>query len=249
MTLFKKIEIHFSSYLWLIFLLFTGQISFFINMFIILVAHELGHIIIIRLLNRKIYKIVIFPLGGVIDFEIDKNADLKEEFLIFLGGLLVNILICFLPLSEEIKIFNFSMLIFNALPIIPLDGGRILENLISRFFSFINTLKIMSIFSITVSISIYLYFLFITRNFTYFALLCYLLLEIVNYYSKINKRFNYFILNKYLYNNDRLKRRKVKNSNIPKNFYKGYNNYQNDKNEKYLLDTYFKKETNNNFDK
>ncbi|MCL2780941.1 MAG: site-2 protease family protein [Actinomycetia bacterium] len=109
-------------------------------------AHELGHVAVSLALGRPVRQVVIFLLGGVseIDEEIDRSRD---ELLIALAGPAVSLLVAAgawlgyrsvaaytVPwaLLSLLVISNLIVAVFNLLPGLPLDGGRVLRAIVWR---------------------------------------------------------------------------------------------------------------------
>ena len=77
-----------------------------------------------------------------------------------MAGPLTNLLIIFIAINVEIDLFsnlmiiyaNLLLILFNLLPIYPLDGGRILKGILHIFFGKRNSEKYMNIFSFFVLI-------------------------------------------------------------------------------------------------
>ncbi len=114
-------------------------------MYSIVFVHELGHITMALIFNWNIKKINIYPFGGYTIFDENINKPILEEFLVFMGGILFQIIFyiifsLFVDSNTYINIlfnsYNFTILIFNMLPIIPLDGSKILNILINFIFPF-----------------------------------------------------------------------------------------------------------------
>ena len=61
----KKISIDDSLYLFILCGLLGGYIKEIVILFIIVIMHEIGHVIFFRLFNIEIDKIVIYPSGGM----------------------------------------------------------------------------------------------------------------------------------------------------------------------------------------
>jgi Zn-dependent protease len=104
-------------------------------------AHELGHTAVALLLGNPVRRVVIFLLGGVSELERDP-ARPRDEFLIAAAGPFVSIVLAagaaggFVALREHtmpsvlvILLFwsNLIVAVFNLLPGLPLDGGRLLR--------------------------------------------------------------------------------------------------------------------------
>lgn len=101
---------------------------FFVILFSAL--HEIGHLIALVLFRKKPQKIIISYYG----IALRHNATLTtiKEIIFLFGGLAVNLLFVLFNVERDI---NFSLLIINALPIYPLDGGRIVKLILNFVFS------------------------------------------------------------------------------------------------------------------
>lgn len=106
-----------------------------------ILLHELGHAFVADALNLRVRKVVIFLLGGV--SEIDPARRPRDEFLVAAAGPLVSFAIALMlwavrPLAATDSVAavliwlmlwsNVSVAIFNILPGLPLDGGRVLRS-------------------------------------------------------------------------------------------------------------------------
>jgi Zn-dependent protease len=104
-------------------------------------AHELGHTGVALLRHLPVRRVVIFLLGGISEIEKDPDRP-RDEFLVALAGPLVSIALtaifagAFLAVPEHSTIgvtfallfwSNLAVSIFNLLPGLPLDGGRLLR--------------------------------------------------------------------------------------------------------------------------
>lgn len=190
-------KIHFSSYLLYLLLILSGYINYLILYLIIISIHELGHIIMIKLLNYQIKSIEIYPFGGIIRTNINYNINSNKLFLISIAGIIMQLTLFMIP-SEYINNYevfltlNSSLIIFNLLPIKPSDGSKILESILERFLNYHH----MQIISIIISIiSLFLLFL-ATKNIIIFVILYILNIQII---LNIKYIINKFKLERYLY--------------------------------------------------
>jgi len=156
------VRLHFTFVLLLIFLLFIGvgdqqsglsTALYILALFASVLLHELAHALVARLYGIGTVEIVMFPIGGVARPERIPKAG--EELWIALAGPLMNLLIAVglwfgfaarqgivaleelrqptdANLAERIAIGNLILCVFNLLPALPMDGGRILRSLLAR---------------------------------------------------------------------------------------------------------------------
>lgn len=104
-------------------------------------AHEVGHTAVSLLLGHPVRRIVIFLLGGVSEMEQDPQRP-RDEFLVAVAGPLVSVLSAVvagagyrlvapdsLPGALLLLLFwsNLVVAVFNLIPGLPLDGGRVLR--------------------------------------------------------------------------------------------------------------------------
>lgn len=123
----------------------TKQIQIYAMFMIFAVVHELAHLICGILLGLKPRMLKVMPLGFCVEFRTelnDYNNKAKsleklaiKKIIIALAGPLVNlciaILLCFISWDLSNVIYcNLLIAIFNLLPIYPLDGGRIVKNIL-----------------------------------------------------------------------------------------------------------------------
>lgn len=143
------------------------------------------------------------------------NFSIIKEFLILLAGPIFQfiasfLLIITLPLDKELILaYHYGILLFNLLPIYPLDGGKIVNLFLSLFIPYKLSLK----YSIYFSYIIIIIILFIKRNFTINILIMTILsvILITKEKRKINHIYNKFILERYL-NNYHFKKSKIINN-------------------------------------
>ena len=184
-----------------------------------------------KLFNIKIYHITIMPFGSLINTNIKYNINSNKLLLISLGGIINQIFLYIIfyllfkisvinELSFKIFLdYNYLIIIFNILPIIPLDGSKALLSIIERIFPYKICLIIINILSI-VSITLFILFNKITFN----IILLGIFLLNKTYLEILNHNFIYhkFLLERYLNNNANSK---IKMINNIKNIYKNRFNF------------------------
>ena len=133
----------------------------FIALFGIVLLHEFGHALACRQVGGRADRIVLWPLGGVAF--VDPPRRPGPVLWSIAAGPLVNvllvpilfILVWFFGRSEislnafrlmaSIQQINLALLIFNLLPVYPLDGGQILRALLWFPLGEIRSLQIASV--------------------------------------------------------------------------------------------------------
>ncbi|NEU29765.1 protease [bacterium LRH843] len=152
-SLFSKIKINPLFWFVLGIGVVTGYFREVIMVFLIVFIHEMGHAFAVHFFKWRIYKIELLPFGGVADIEDSGNRPFHEELIIILAGPFQHIwmiLLSFIFLNfsfwsaEDHQLFvwhNMVILVFNFIPVLPLDGGRLLQLLLTYHFSFVRALS------------------------------------------------------------------------------------------------------------
>ena len=143
-----RFRIDLKIFIFLIIFYFTKQIQIYTYIMIFAFIHEIGHLITGLLMGMKPEKIELMPFGVSISFKIkveEYNKKIKKgnmleikKILVALAGPLTNFIIIIIASYINIDLFkaliiiytNFLIMIFNLLPIYPLDGGRILKGIL-----------------------------------------------------------------------------------------------------------------------
>lgn len=126
----------------------TGYFIELFTLFTIVFVHELGHVIAARSFGWRIREVKLLPFGGVAEVEEAGTMPSREEAIVAIAGPLQNVwmgaaawlfglLGWWSPeWSEYVWQANAMIGLFNLLPILPLDGGKLLHAWLSRMFTF-----------------------------------------------------------------------------------------------------------------
>lgn len=144
-----RFRIDLKIFILLVLFYFTKQIHIYASLMIFAMIHEMGHLLAGLLLGMKPEKIEIKPFGFSISFQLTtkdynikvKKANLLEikKMIVALAGPITNLIIIIIALNMPGNLWqtliviytNILLILFNILPIYPLDGGRILKEIIS----------------------------------------------------------------------------------------------------------------------
>lgn len=143
-----RFRIDLKIFIFLILFYFTKQIQIYAMIMIFAIIHELGHLLAGILMGMKPEKIEIMPFGVSISFKInvkEYNRKIKKgnifeikKIIVALAGPITNFIIILITSNSKLDLIksmliiytNFLIMIFNLLPIYPLDGGRILKGIL-----------------------------------------------------------------------------------------------------------------------
>lgn len=178
----------------------TGFFKNFIIFTSIILIHELGHFLTALFFKWNIDKVIILPFGGITIFKEHLDKPLLQELLIALAGPLFQIIFLIVFKNNVIFInYNIAILLFNLLPIYPLDGSRILNVILNKFISF----KYSHIVSLVISYIFIILILFMAISFSnalFIFIMMFIILEVFKETIKHKYYFNKFLLERYLYN-------------------------------------------------
>ncbi|MFE8703457.1 M50 family metallopeptidase [Cytobacillus sp. FJAT-54145] len=148
LDLIKKIHIH--PLLWVVVALAVATAHFFELSLLLLIIfiHELGHAAAASFFSWRIKRISLLPFGGVAEMDEHGNRPLKEEAIVTLAGPIQHVWLMGLAFflyqlslipEQTYSLFiqyNLMILVFNLLPIWPLDGGKLIFLYMSLHDSF-----------------------------------------------------------------------------------------------------------------
>lgn len=144
----------------------TGHFVELITLFAIVFIHEWGHVAAARWFGVNVVSVQMLPFGGVAVMEDTTFLNAGREMLIAVAGPLQNGLLIGLawllhafglwdgPFYEYFVQGNILIALFNLLPVLPLDGGKIAHSLFSIILpyhlSLVWSLRISLLFSLFV---------------------------------------------------------------------------------------------------
>jgi stage IV sporulation protein FB len=223
-----KIEFHYTYIITAFGFIITGYFSNLLIFTSIILIHELGHFIMAKLNRLNVDKIILYPYGGLLKMNNPINISINKELLVAISGILFQTIyyciICILYnegiirdyIYDLYKMYNYSILTFNLLPIHPLDGSKILTLLLTKFLPFNTSNKINILISTITLITIFIinYYSF---NYTFILIVGVLVDNIIKYIKDLKYIFNKFLLERYLY---KMSFKKTKKINKITNMYK-----------------------------
>lgn len=182
---------------------FTNQVYIYFLFILFAIIHEIGHLIAGILVGRKVEKMEILPFGSCITFKNTVEEYNKKVFkgnigniksiIVALAGPCTNIIIASILYklnSSSINIYiNLLIAFFNLLPIYPLDGGRVIKEILhlnlgkKKALDATNIISNITMFIITIASSFMTYIL---KNIAIFFIVIYLWLMMI----KENKKYN-----------------------------------------------------------
>ena len=211
-----NIEVHPLYYVVAFISILTGYFKAYIIYTLIILVHEIGHIFAGIILKWPILKVTIYPFGCMTTFNNKLNSSSIEEFLILIYGPLFQILFNMIYPTN----YHYFILIFNLLPIYPLDGSKLVFLLLNKITSYYYSYIYIFIISY-----ITIFILLINRfNLINILILLYLLWDIYKYYKLLPSIMYKFYYERYKYRY-KYKKDKIIIGNNKYKMYKDKNNY------------------------
>ena len=188
----------------------TGR---YLNLIVItnlLIIHEIGHYLVAKIFLFNVKKIIIYPFGGITKIEDLINKNIDEEILIATAGIIFQyifyLIIIYFNNIGIIRdrvlyiytLYNTSIIMFNLLPIYPLDGSKIINLILSKYLNF-NLANYLTIVISIISLVLCIVFKLFDVNYSYIMVISVLLSYNYRYLREIKYIYNKFLLERVLY--------------------------------------------------
>lgn len=121
---------------YLVYSMLTGHLDFTLTALASIILHEGAHAVTSALLGQKPGRIEITPLGAVMRLEDESSLPKIRRVLVILAGPMMSLALSWaavaaqglldIRLCQLLLLSNLSILLLNLLPVLPLDGGRLL---------------------------------------------------------------------------------------------------------------------------
>lgn len=171
-----SLKLDLKIFLFLLLFLITSQFEIYIIIMIFAIIHELGHLVAGLILGFKVKELKLTPIGVRLQFNVtnkEYNEKIKKgnklnikKAIIALAGPLTNLIIFITLILLKLLGFVFTntyiyqiiiysnilIAIFNMLPIYPMDGGRVINEVLKIIFGYKKAYKITYILSKTLLI-------------------------------------------------------------------------------------------------
>jgi|SRR5690625_3436593 len=206
----RLLVIHPTLLIFLLIAMATGMITQIMIIWTIVIIHECGHLLVARLFRWRIDAVILWAFGGMLKTDEYNTRLMYEDLLVTIAGPAQHVIIFLLiyvaeqltlfpqAMIEQAHMFNYIILLFNLLPIYPLDGGKLLLLFVSLFapyrLAYRYSLLISFITSLFVIIAQFVLFSFTLSSIIIF---CFLIVELYRSWQHEYFAFLRFLLHRY----------------------------------------------------
>lgn len=144
----------------------TGYFLEAVTLFGIVLVHEMGHLAAANGFGWRVREVQLLPFGGVLVVDELGTAPTREELIVSLAGplqhvwmILVALLMKWVDLGasswwDYFIEANLMIGLFNLIPVMPLDGGKVMQSLLGYLLSYHNTILYTAWISMILSLGI-----------------------------------------------------------------------------------------------
>lgn len=201
-NILDKIKIDNTLYILILLGILAGYIKSVFIIIVIVLVHELGHVFFFTLFNIEIDSIVIYPFGGVCKVNKKIHERIYKDIFISLGGIIFQLILLFIVFfmyKGSIIVYstynmfisyNIRIILFNLIPLIPLDGSKLVLSLLSKYFSYRVSYIMMIIIGVISLICFIIYNMcFKLNDIVIYIFLLFSLIQCIKDYKDIKRRF------------------------------------------------------------
>lgn len=142
----------------------------FLVAFICIFFHELSHGVVALILGMDIKYLLIHPLGFFIEIERLEDFSDEKQLGVYLAGPVLNMILAVVfsllfnmegkEIYQKLVSVNVILCLFNLLPAVPLDGGRIFNIILSKKLTYKTAIKTVVYSSFLIGAGFILLFLY-----------------------------------------------------------------------------------------
>ena len=219
--------------------IFGGYYTEWLIYFATILIHECGHVAMATLMSWRLEEIKFFGFGGIMSYENELNKPLYQDIWISLGGVFANLIVVvillYLPtywldiqglrISELVMRAQIFTIMLNLIPLPPLDGHRILLDLMCLKRPYQQALRILGRLNFILLTGFIATSIFYNiRQFTF--IICYLIVKSIEFYQNQPYLVNRFLLQKKWHENTSLRTKEtmLTSKKWESRMYRGVNN-------------------------
>ncbi|EON71406.1 stage IV sporulation protein FB [Lysinibacillus sphaericus OT4b.31] len=200
-----KIKLHILCIPLVFVMILSGQIAYYAIILSSLLWHEVGHLLAAKICGVKVKSCVITPYGGEIEFDNPAVVQATSLLWIALGGPIATLLgiglAFFMPelLATKLIEVQLVLLAINVLPILPLDGGRIMIACLFLFYPTVRAFEHYYSFCLAIVTLLFIITLGYLPQSIFLAVLClFIWLQVIKEwnYRKYRLAFEKYVMNR-----------------------------------------------------
>lgn len=213
MKLSSKVTIHPVTVFFILAGFLSGYFKYIVLIILVVSIHEAGHYIVARIFKRDVGEVILLPFGGLLKMDSLVSSDIFEDLLISISGIGAQTILGFLILGlREVGLldeatftflnsYNRTIIMFNLIPISPLDGYKMMKYSFEFFLPFKKTFTVACSIGTLVFLSLFLidYHMILDNALVFSFLMMSMVQEIGHkrfwmmrfYFERMSRRFNY----------------------------------------------------------